>query len=130
MIHGKAVAGRTTGLATLGDWTTWSARFFGLRFSLTTEITAFDRPNGFSDALCAGLFRHFGHVYTFQSVGPAQTAMTDEFSFQSPCGFVGAAFDALVLRPRMEVVMEGRALSIKRAAESGECRKYLQENTL
>ena len=88
-IHGRATAGRTAGLATLGDRTTWSARFFGLRFLLTMGITAFDRSRGFSDVLCSGLFRHFGHVYTFQPVGLAQTVMTDEFSFQSPFGLVG-----------------------------------------
>lgn len=129
VIHGRAVAGRTAGLSALGDQTTWSARFFGMRFSMTTEITAFDRPHGFSDVLCAGLFRHFGHVYTFAPVSPMQTMMTDEFSFQSPFGFIGAVMDALVLRRRMRAVLEFRARYIKRVAESEEWRAYLQENT-
>ena len=37
-IDGKAVAGRVSGLAEQGEWTTWSARFFGVRFRLTTQI--------------------------------------------------------------------------------------------
>lgn len=130
VIHGKAVAGRTAGLARLGDRTTWSALFFGMRFSLTTEITAFDYPHSSSDVLCAGLFSHFGHIYTFHPVSPPQTMMTDEFSFQSPFGFIGTAFDTLVLRRRMRTVMNFRARYIKHVAESEEWRVYLtQENT-
>ena len=129
VIHGKATAGRTEGLSDLGDRTTWSARFFGMRFSLTTEITAFERPRGFSDVLYSGLFRHFGHVYTFAPVNVGQTVMTDEFSFQSPFGFVGAVLDTLILRRRMEAVMEGRARYVKRVAESQEWHEYLQRNT-
>jgi len=124
-IQGKAAAGRTAGLSVLEDETTWSARFFGLRFSLTTRIAEFDRPHGFSDVQCAGLFRHFGHVYTFRPDGPARTLMTDEFSFQSPFGLVGAAFDAFVLRRQMQRVMESRARCVKRAAESEEWRVSL-----
>ena len=126
-IRGRAAAGRTSGLSTLGDQTTWSAHFFGLPFSLTTQIATFDRPRGFSDVQSAGLFRHFGHVYTFRPDGPTRTVMADELSFQSPFGFAGAALDAFVLRRRMRAVMESRAFSIKRAAESEEWREYLQD---
>lgn len=125
LIQGKATAGRTAGLSGLGDETTWSARFFGLRFSLTTRITEYERPRGFSDVQSAGLFRHFGHVYTFRPDGPARTVMTDEFSFQSSFGFIGAAFDGFVLRRQMQAVMESRARCVKRAAESEEWWAYL-----
>lgn len=124
LIRGKAAAGRTAGLSALGDETTWSARFFGLRFSLTTRVTEFDRPHRFSDVQSAGLFRHFGHVYTFRPDGPSRTLMTDEFSFQSPFGLAGAAFDGFVLRRQMQAVMESRALYVKRAAESEEWKEY------
>ena len=124
-ISGKAVAGRVSGLSSLGDWTTWSARFFGLRFRLTTEISTFDYPNGFSDTLRSGLFRHFGHVYTFEDIGGGQTRFTDTFSFQSPFGLLGAFVDRAVLRGRMKAVDEARAGDIKRLAESDEWKKYL-----
>lgn len=129
-IGGRAAAGRVSGLSGPGDWTTWSARFFGMRFSLTTEIAGFDRPHGFSDVLRSGPFRHFGHVYTFQSLGPDRTRMTDDFSFQSPCGLLGAWVDAAILRRPMQAVDEARAQDIRRIAESEEWRAYLpQENT-
>lgn len=125
IIRGRAVAHRTRGLAVLGDKTTWSARFFGVRFVLTTQITEFDRPRSFRDCLCAGLFTHFGHVYTFQSLDHARTLMTDDFFFQSPFGVLGIAFDTLVLQRRMRAVASFRAGYLKRVAESDEWKKYL-----
>lgn len=119
-IAGRATAGRTSGLSEMGDRTTWTARFFGLRFALTTEITGFDRPHGFGDTQCAGPFAHFGHVYEFQVRDDGQTVMTDTFSYQSPFGPLGAFFDRVLLRGRMRAVMDARALTIKRAAEAGE----------
>ncbi len=125
-IGGKAVAGRVSGLSELGDWTTWSARFFGMRFRLTTEISAFDVPNSFSDTLRSGLFTHFGHVYTLEDLGGGQTRFTDTFSFQSPCGLLGAFVDRVVLRGRMKFVDEARACELKRLAESEEWKEYLR----
>ena len=124
-ICGKAIAGRVSGLSGLGDWTTWSARFFGMCFRLITEITAFEYPNRFSDTLRSGLFTHFGHVYTFEDVGGGQTRLTDAFSFQSPLGPLGAFVDRVVLRGRMKSVDEARAADIKSLAESEEWKKYL-----
>ena len=116
-IAGLARKGRTSGFSGPGDRTTWTARFFGLRFALTTEITSFDRPHGFADTQCAGPFAHFGHVYRFQARDDGQIVMTDTFSFQSPFGPLGAFFDRVLLRDRMQAVMEARAQTIKREAE-------------
>lgn len=128
LIRGRAVAGHVRGLAGDGDWTTWSARFFGLRFRLTTRITDFDRPHGFSDVLSAGLFRRFGHRYTFQPLGSARTLMTDEFWFESPFGPLGAALDRFVLRRPMRATLDARAVFLKRVAETGDWRRYLPPN--
>ena len=126
LIHGKAVAGRKTGLAGPGEWTAWSARFFGVRFTLSTQITNFEPPWRFSDVLRSGLFREFGHHYTFRSLDAARTLMTDDFFFQSPFGFIGAALDRFVLRRRMRTVADFRVAYIKRVAESDEWRGYLR----
>lgn len=124
-IDGRAIAGRTSGLAELHDCTTWSARFFGLRFSLATRITQFEPPHHFCDELSQGLFRRFGHTYSFRSIGASQTLMADDFCFQSPLGPLGAAFDALVLSRKMRAVALWRARTIRRVAESEEWRLYL-----
>jgi ligand-binding SRPBCC domain-containing protein len=125
LIRGKAVGGKRSGLADAGDETAWSAQFFGLRFRLTTRIEEYDRPCRFSDVMCAGLFRHFGHVYTFENLGPDRTRLIDEFSFESPFGPLGAILDRLVLLPRMRAVANARVQFLKRVAESEEWRQYL-----
>jgi ligand-binding SRPBCC domain-containing protein len=127
LIQGKAVGGKRTGLADAGDETAWSARFFGMRFRLTTRIDEYNRPCRFSDVMCAGLFRHFGHVYTFETLGPDRTRLIDEFSFESPFGSLGAMLDRMVLRPRMRAVADVRVQFLKRVAESDEWRQYLAD---
>ena len=124
-IDGRAIASRVSGLAELGDCTTWSARFFGLRFSLSTRIAEMEAPHRFSDVLCHGLFAHFGHDYTIRSLGPNRTLLTDDFFFQSPLGPLGAAFDTLILRRKMLAVAEWRARYLRRVAESEQWRRYL-----
>jgi ligand-binding SRPBCC domain-containing protein len=125
LIKGRAVAGRTSGLAELHDKTTWSARFFGLRFQLTTEIVELRRPEAFSDVLCDGLFRHFGHLYTFRRIAPAVTMMRDDFSFESPGGPAGRALDSYLLRRHMHAQLDYRARYIKRVAESDDFLRFL-----
>jgi ligand-binding SRPBCC domain-containing protein len=124
-IDGRAVAGRVTGLSELADCTTWLARFFGLRFSLTTCITRFEAPYDLSDVQCRGLLTHFGHDYAFHALSPRQTMMTDDFFFQSPLGMLGAASDRLVLRRKMRHVARWRVSFLRRVAESEEWRRYL-----
>ena len=55
----KAVAleGVTSGLIDLGQRVTWRARHFGMAWTLTSEITAMDRPAYFQDAMTRGPFR-------------------------------------------------------------------------
>lgn len=125
LIKGRAVAGRMSGLAELHDKTTWSARFFGLRFQLTTEIVELTRPEAFSDVLCDGLFRHFGHLYTFRRIAPAVTMMRDDFSFESPGGPAGRVFDSYILRRHMSAQLDYRARYIKRVAESDDFLRFL-----
>ena len=124
-IGGKAVAGRTAGLSERHDRTTWSARFFGVRFTLSTEITEFDAPHHFADVLCRGMLAHFGHQYTFQPIGAAQTRITDELSFESPLGVLGRLFDRVILRSWMQAAANFRALCLKRIAESEQWQKYV-----
>src|SRR4029077_18062390 len=52
----RAIAGRTSGLMELGDEVTWQARHFGFQQTLTSRITAFDRPWHFRDSMVRGAF--------------------------------------------------------------------------
>jgi hypothetical protein len=112
-ISGKAIAGKTSGLADLGDTTTWSARFFGLRFRVTTKVVTMKKPFGFSERLERGLFKRFEHDYALRDLGNGVTELEDAFIFESPCGWVGKLFDRFVLQKVMRETMESRLDDIK-----------------
>jgi hypothetical protein len=117
-ISGKATAGKTSGLAELGDITTWSAKFFGLRFNLTTKIVSSHAPYSFSERLERGIFKRFEHDYTLRDLGEGVTELEDAFTFVSPFGWLGAAFDNCILQNVLRKVMENRLDDIKQLAEN------------
>ncbi len=110
------IAGRTSGLITLGETVTWRAKHFGVFQELTAKITAFDQPNSFTDEMVTGAFKSFKHVHLFESAG-AGTNMIDIFSYVSPLGLLGRFADNLFLRRYMERLLVNRNLVIKAHAE-------------
>ena len=123
-LDGRAEDGLTSGLSGLNDETTWSARFFGIRFRVTTRVVAIDRPHSFQERIVTGLPKRFGHDYTFEATGDG-TRLTDRFTVESRFGPVGALVDRLYLRPKMEEALKHRLNFIKRIAESDEWKRYL-----
>ncbi|MDB5310340.1 MAG: hypothetical protein JWO38_4542 [Gemmataceae bacterium] len=113
----RAVAGRTTGLIGLGESVTWEARHLGVRQQFTAEVTAFDRPRYFRDEMTAGAFRAFAHDHRFED-REGGTVMTDEVTFRSPLGPVGALVDYLFMAGYLRRLLEGRCQAIKQAAEA------------
>lgn len=113
----KPIAGVTSGLIKLGETVTWSATHFGLRLSLTSEITQFDRPNHFRDSMKEGPFKRFDHDHIFKSNGNG-TTMTDIFDYESPLGILGDFADLLFLEKYMTQLLRTRNEAIKSAAES------------
>ena len=126
-IGGQAVAGRTSGLAELNDVTTYSARFFGLRFKLATRVTALNPPHSMTETLARGLFSEFGHVYTLRPLESGAVELTDLFSFRSPAGVIGALFDRMILKPVMIRAMTDRLEGLRQIAESDEWRRFLPD---
>jgi ligand-binding SRPBCC domain-containing protein len=120
----RAVGAVTSGLLGLGEEVTWSARHFGIRQTLTSRITAFDRPRHFRDAMVHGAFRRFDHDHFFAAHGEG-TEMRDVFDFESPLGPLGRLVDALVLERYMRRFLERRNEEIKRVAESEAWRDVL-----
>jgi ligand-binding SRPBCC domain-containing protein len=120
----RAVGPITSGLLGLGDEVTWSARHFGVRQTLTSRITAFDRPHHFRDSMVRGAFRRFDHDHFFVARGE-ETEMRDVFDFESPLGALGQLADALVLRHYLLRFLERRNEEIKRVAESDAWRAML-----
>ncbi len=123
----RAVAGRTTGLIGLGESVTWEARHLGVRQRLTSEVTAFDRPAYFRDAMTAGAFRAFTHDHRFEATYGG-TVMTDEVAFRSPFGPLGRLVDALFMTRYLRLLLEGRCRAIRREAESGAARTGVQNS--
>ncbi len=113
----KAVAGVTYGLIRKGESVTWRANHFGMRQSLTVEITAFDRPNYFVDEMVKGTFKRFRHEHRFKKVENG-TSMIDIFDYTSPFGWLGDIFDFLILKRYMRRFLRVRNQVIKEYAES------------
>ena len=124
-IAARAVGGRTHGLSADGDCTTWSARFLGVRFAMTTRVENFAPPTGFGDRLTHGLLRRFAHVYRFVPQGDDGCAMSDELTVEAPCGFLGRLLERFYLARRMRALVRRRLEHIRRVAESEDWRRYM-----
>lgn len=121
--HEKAIAGRTSGLIELGETVTWRARHFGVWQQLTSQITAFHRPHSFTDEMVAGIFKRIHHIHIFETAVD-KTIMIDEFSFESPAGFLGRFADAVFLKQYLTKFLTERNALIKACAESDEWKNY------
>ncbi|HEY0029516.1 MAG TPA: SRPBCC family protein [Bacteroidia bacterium] len=125
--HEKAVAGVTKGLINKGEWVTWRAKHFGIMQNLTSEISRMERPVLFEDRMLKGAFKSIQHVHLFEEVN-GQTVMKDIFVFESPFGFIGRLFNALILTSYMRTFIYERNQTIKLVAESEEeWKKYISQ---
>jgi hypothetical protein len=125
-IDGRAVVGKTSGLAVLNDITTWSARFFGLRFQIATRVSSFNPPYSIAENLERGLLLEFGHVYTLRVLESGLVELEDQFIFCSP---LGAWLDALVLKPIMTRTMSARLNGLKELAETDGWKRFLDSRS-
>lgn len=119
MEHTKetAIAGVTSGLISLGESVTWCARHFGIKFKMTTQITAFEYPVCFVDEMIKGPFKRLHHTHEFEQIDE-HTIMKDTFDFASPVGVLGNIVDALLLKRYMIQLLEQRNQVIKAVAEN------------
>jgi ligand-binding SRPBCC domain-containing protein len=120
-----AVAGRTSGLLGPGDEVTWRARHFGLWQTLTSRITAYERPAFFRDSMVRGAFARLVHEHRFAEDGAGGTIMEDVFEFAAPYGVLGLAVERLGLRGYLRRLLVARNDAIKAAAESDDWKRYV-----
>jgi ligand-binding SRPBCC domain-containing protein len=111
------IAGRMCGLIELGESVTWRAKHFGFFLELTSQITAFDKPNSFTDEMVKGAFNSFKHIHEFQPTKNG-TNMIDIFYYTSPLGILGKVADYLYLKRYMRVLLIKRNAMIKEYAEN------------
>ena len=112
----RPVAGVTRGTMKLGDTVTWEAIHFGVKQRLTTQITAYDRPQSFTDEKIRGVFHSMKHIHTFVSQPPG-TLMIDLFSFRAPLGVLGWVAEILLLTRYMRGLLLTRNSYLKQVAE-------------
>jgi ligand-binding SRPBCC domain-containing protein len=99
----RAVAGVTTGRIGLDEEVTWRAVHFGVPFSMTSRVTALDRPRRFVDQQVRGPFRRFHHEHLFVPDGTG-TRMIDRVSFAAPLGPLGWTVERRLIDTRASFV--------------------------
>ncbi len=115
--HERPVAGVMTGTMRLGDSVTWEAVHFGIKQHLTSKITAYDRPHGFTDEMVRGIFRKLHHTHEYVAQPPG-TLMIDVFTFQAPLGILRRVAEALFLTRYMKTLLLTRNRYLKQVAEA------------
>jgi ligand-binding SRPBCC domain-containing protein len=122
-----ATAGIKSGLVGMAQQVTWRAKHFGFWHTLTSEITAMNRPTYFQDRMIEGPFRFMKHDHYFRLLPENGTEMRDVFCFAAPVPVLGVCVEAVVLRRYMRGLLRERNLVLKRIAESAEWTKYLPD---
>lgn len=113
-----AAGGRTSGLASLGDQTTWRARHFGIWQNLTSKITACKAPGYFQATMTRGIFRSMQADHRFHVLPSGATAMIDVFRIAAPLPILGPLAERLFLRRYMRALLRERNTVIQQLAES------------
>lgn len=101
----RAISGVVSGHIDLGQVVTWRARHFGIWFTMTSRITALDRPARFVDEQVRGPFRSFRHEHRFDDVAGVAT-MTDTIDLASP--ILGILAERVVLVPYLRRLIRVR----------------------
>lgn len=114
----RAVRRPAGGLLGPGDEVTWSARHFGLPFTMTSAITAFDRPVRFVDEQQRGPFATWWHEHTFAAQGAGVTLMTDTITYAAPLGPLGRLAERAVLDRYLRRLVAGRNEWLRRELDT------------
>jgi ligand-binding SRPBCC domain-containing protein len=107
----------------LDDEVTFQARHLGLRWRMTSRISAYDRPYHFVDEQTRGPFRTLRHEHYFKDLGDGRTRMTDRMTIRAPFGPLGVVVTRILLAPYLRRLLTQRAVHIKRLAEAADHRR-------
>ncbi len=126
--HGEAVVGNegvTSGLIGMAQRVTWRAKHLGVWQTLTSEITAMERPVHFQDTMVQGAFRFMQHDHFFRFLSSRETEMTDIFCFAAPLPLLGRIAEMIFLSRYMRTLLHERNVVLKGIAESADWPRYL-----
>ena len=85
--------------------------------SLTSKITAYNRPFHFRDEQVKGIFESIVHDHYFEKRGDT-TILKDVFEFKTPFGIIGSIFNYFILTAYLTRLLQKRNAVIKEYAES------------
>ncbi|OXM63597.1 SRPBCC family protein [Amycolatopsis vastitatis] len=114
----RVIGGVTSGRMRLGDTVTWEAKHFGVRWRMTSRISACDPPGYFVDEQVAGPFARWHHAHHFEPDGDGGTVMRDVIDFAAPFGPFGRIAERTVLGWYMPRLIRLRNEHLRRAAEA------------
>lgn len=120
----KCTGGKLAGLLELHDTVTWQARHLFKERSLTTKITALQKPFSFIDEQVSGDFVALKHEHYFKPVQNG-TIMIDQFAFTTPYGALGKWVSRFYLTAYLKKLLEQRNQFIKEVAESNKWKSFL-----
>ena len=108
----------------LGTTVRMRARYGGVRWTLASQITAFDPPHAsrpesayFRDEQVRGPFAVWQHDHWFASITNG-TRLTDRFTYAAPLGPLGRVAERLWLDGRMRHLLEYMQTAQKRLLET------------
>src|SRR5947208_3006607 len=107
-----AAGGVTSGLIGRSQRVTWRAKHLGVWQTLTSEITAMNRPAYFQDTMVRGAFRFMQHDHFFRAISDRQTEMKDVFRFAAPLPVLGLLAEAAFLGRYMRALLHERNVAI------------------
>jgi ligand-binding SRPBCC domain-containing protein len=120
----EAIGGRTSGLINFGETVTWRAKHLGVRQTLTSKITHFERPLHFRDSMQKGIFKRIDHDHFFEKTENG-TLMRDTFDYDAPLWIFGKIADRLFLEKYMTDFLIERNRLIKEIAESEKWKEFI-----
>lgn len=103
----RVVAGVAKGVIARGEFVTWQARHFGVTWTMTSEITEWDRPHRFVDEQVHGPFKSFWHEHVFTPLDDG-TQLRDRVRFEAPFGVLGKLAERVMLGRYMPHLIDVR----------------------
>ena len=112
----RVIGGATAGRIGLGESVTWRARHFGVKWTMTSQITELEEADRFVDEQLRGPFKTFRHEHRFRSIAGG-TDMLDSITFQAPLGPLGWIAEQLLLRSYLPHLIRRRNDYLKTSLE-------------
>lgn len=92
----QVIGGVSAGRIGLGQTVTWRARHFGIKWTMTSQLTELEEPDRFVDEQLRGPFKTFRHEHCFRPVADG-TDMLDSIVFRAPLGPLGWVAERAIL---------------------------------